>query len=316
MLHYRFPGSKIISKQGAFSKTDESSKGFIVSNYSAKEKWVFKESKKDLRINECKTKFKEEVYTEGRYIELGNEVLTKLRSKKLKKLVLSRIKEIAFSKSKAYLLFEVFCQKYPKAFVYFFEDHSLGSWIGVSPELLLKGDSNKFVTNSIAGTKLHDDSSKWKSKEIEEQSYVSKHVLEILEKLKSTNIKINDLESIQAGPVKHLKTEFQFDVNGKKISEIIDLLHPTPAVVGYPKIESQLTLDSIEKHNRELYTGYLGFVDDDKVELYVNLRCAKIENDFIYLYLGGGYTSGSVAQKEWEETENKARTFTDLIDFI
>ena len=131
MLHYRFPGSKIISKQGAFSKTDELSKGFIVSNYSAKEKWVFKESKKDLRINECKTKFKEEVYTEGRYIELGNEVLTKLRSKKLKKLVLSRIKEIAFSKSKAYLLFEVFCQKYPMAV------HPVLSDVHTRPESLI-----------------------------------------------------------------------------------------------------------------------------------------------------------------------------------
>ena len=40
----------------------------------------------------------------------------------------------------------------------------------------------------------------------------------------------------------------------------------------------------------------------------MNLRCAQILKEGILLYVGAGITSDSDPEKEWEETQNKAKT--------
>jgi isochorismate synthase len=49
------------------------------------------------------------------------------------------------------------------------------------------------------------------------------------------------------------------------------------------------------------------------MNIFVNLRCAQIIGDRIYLYLGGGFTAESDSEKEWEETENKSKTLLNLL---
>ena len=44
------------------------------------------------------------------------------------------------------------------------------------------------------------------------------------------------------------------------------------------------------------------------MQLYVNLRCMKVLDDRLVLYIGGGITHDSVPEEEWEETEIKADT--------
>jgi isochorismate synthase len=57
----------------------------------------------------------------------------------------------------------------------------------------------------------------------------------------------------------------------------------------------------------------IGEITSMEINTYVNLRCAQIINDRIYLYLGGGFTADSIPEKEWEETENKSKTLLDLL---
>ena len=57
----------------------------------------------------------------------------------------------------------------------------------------------------------------------------------------------------------HLKTDIQAEVEDRNsISNIIDSLHPTPAVCGFPKeVAKQFILEN-EGYNREFYAGFLG----------------------------------------------------------
>ena len=57
----------------------------------------------------------------------------------------------------------------------------------------------------------------------------------------------------------------------------------------------------------------IGKLDPDEMNIYVNLRCAQIIGDRLFLYLGGGFTADSDPEKEWEETENKSKTLLDLL---
>ena len=85
-------------------------------------------------------------------------------------------------------------------------------------------------------------------------------------------------------------------------------MHPTPAVCGLPKEKALDLIYKTEPYDREYYAGYLGMVEKDTVDFYVNLRCMKIYENTAALFVGGGITANSVAKKEWEETELKAET--------
>ena len=41
-------------------------------------------------------------------------------------------------------------------------------------------------------------------------------------------------------------------------------------------------------------------------QLYVNLRCMKIEKDKAIIYVGGGITKESNTESEWQETVSKS----------
>ena len=69
----------------------------------------------------------------------------------------------------------------------------------------------------------------------------------------------------------------------------------------------------LESHTRELYTGYIGLFDELQTHCYVNLRCAKLIDDEIFAYVGGGITDESIPELEWKETENKSKTLFDLL---
>ena len=122
--------------------------------------------------------------------------------------------------------------------------------------------------------------------------------------------------TLKVGKLAHLKTTFQIPVEQLKgkTGNLIARLHPTPAVCGLPKEEAFEMILEIEKHNRELYTGFLGPWNlNGESQLYVNLRCARLEEKSALLFVGGGITAASNAEDEWQETENKAETLLSVL---
>jgi len=109
------------------------------------------------------------------------------------------------------------------------------------------------------------------------------------------------------------KTNYVYDNN---IYDLMMELHPTPAVSGFPKNDSIEYILNNEGYNRKYYTGFLGPINSlkhDSINLFVNLRSMKVYRNKYVLYLGGGLNYGSIAEKEWQETENKAKTLEEII---
>jgi isochorismate synthase len=79
------------------------------------------------------------------------------------------------------------------------------------------------------------------------------------------------------------------------------------------KFVENALIQQLEGHERSLYAGVIGLVNEHSSNLFVNLRCAQVFNDAVTLYLGGGHTEDSDANAEWEETENKARTLLNIL---
>lgn len=312
MLIYRLPGKEIVQKSGQFIPIQSSvPEGFIVGDFEGENKFIFNEESDSDELY-----FKKEnpyVLEKQEYVRQGNVLISTIKNIGIRKTVLSRIKEVDFDESKSLELFYLLEQNYPEAFIYLFSDSNLGTWIGASPEVLLRKINQNGFTISLAGTKKSTDTDIWTRKEKREQAYVTEFIEEELKSLNVSQIEKSETYEYVAGPVKHLKTDFSFTFKDQSIDEVIQRLHPTPAVCGLPQNLSLEVIRQIEPHSREFYAGFIGEVNNQNTSIYVNLRCCQILPGKIYLYLGGGYTFDSNPEMEWQETENKSRTILDLI---
>ncbi len=312
MLIYRFPGKEITQKTGHFEKFEElPQNGFVISDFRGENRYVFKENSTD---SEQHLKNDNIFAIEKRdYLKKATLLISTMKAIGIKKTVFSRVKELQFDEKKDINLFYQLEQAYPNAFVYLFRDNVLGTWIGASPEILLRKIDNNGFTISLAGTKSSGDVSAWSNKEKLEQGYVSDYIEEELKTLKINGIEKSEIYEHKAGPVKHLRTDFTFSMNKSNVDAFLKTIHPTPAISGLPQSLALELIDQIENHHRALYSGYIGEIDNENASIYVNLRCCQIRKGKIYLYLGGGYTTDSDPEKEWIETENKSKTISDLI---
>ncbi|MDR2909941.1 MAG: chorismate-binding protein [Bacteroidales bacterium] len=255
------------------------------------------------------------------YLANIRQTVDEIKSTKLDKVIVSRL--IPFKRNNE-SIGEVYMQLFkqiPNAFVYLINLPKAGFWMGATPEILLKSEGKMFETVSLAGTQSRHNNCcyEWRTKEIEEQAFVSRYILDIFHKFNIHSYTASGPETLESGKVAHLSTSFRFPANklGSNFGDFIAKLHPTPAVCGYPKSKAAQFISKIEKHNRRYYTGYLGPWNlNGNVELFVNLRCMEIRPEQYILYSGGGITSCSIPEYEWEETNNKAENLLSAIKTV
>ena len=239
--------------------------------------------------------------------------VSEIENNTFEKVVLSRKIEVSqqvdFIKSYQNLL-----KKYPTAYRYLWFHPRVGLWMGATPEQLAKITNNTFETVALAGTQVFSKTISWQEKEIVEQQLVTDYIKSRTENLVEV-LQISESYTQKAGNLVHLKS----DISGKlkqNVSQldVINALHPTSAVCGMPLEKARNFIIENEKYNRKYYSGFLGeFQIQEQTNLFVNLRCCDIKNDITTIYVGCGITKDSQADKEFIETENKAKTILSIL---
>ncbi len=231
--------------------------------------------------------------------------------KRMKKAILSRIKLVEKERFNLHLIFTQLLEKYKEAYVYLYYSPSAGLWLGASPEKFVALHDNILETTALAGTISEGEN--WSNKEMEEQMVVTHFLTQNLHDLDS--LEADAPETIKAGNLYHIRANIRGTFNSNtNLPELINRLHPTPAVGGFPKAKALEMITSTEKHDREYYSGFAGPISANKnSHFFVNLRCGKIFNKGIALFVGGGITKSSVVEKEWDETEKKAGTLARVL---
>lgn len=253
--------------------------------------------------------------------KLVNCGIKAIQNDQFKKVVLSRKETVELDHFDLLLTFKRLVQLYPTAFVYCFYHPKVGMWLGATPEQLVKSDGNKFETIALAGTQKDHGNSEviWQKKEQEEQQFVTDYIVTKL-KDKASNLEITKPYSVKAGMIWHIKTNITAVFNeGSNLQQIVELLHPTPAVCGFPKEQSKAFIINHEQYDRKYYTGFVGELNHKGAggsinsDLFVNLRTMEIEGDKALIYIGCGITKDSSPDKEWEESVNKSMTMKRVL---
>ena len=262
----------------------------------------------------CKTQSKDD------YLKLIEETVAEIREGALSKVIISRQIPVTRTETSLGATFLQLHDQTPNAFTYLVNLPVAGIWMGATPEVLIKSDGEQFETVSLAGTQVRKPGAEeyyWSTKDIEEQAFVSRYMLDVFFNFDIHKYKTKGPETLESGKVAHLKTSFFFPVEKieKCLGNFIADLHPTPAVCGLPKDLAAEFILKKEAHQRKYYTGYLGpWRLNQQVSLFVNLRCTEITTTEFILYAGGGITSRSVPEKEWDETNQKAKTLLSVIN--
>lgn len=243
------------------------------------------------------------------------KAIKECNSKQFTKLVVSRKVEI-----EGYIdfdrLFHELVDSYSNCFVYQFELNGY-VLIGATPEKLLSIKDKFCKSASLAGTMNSDTGLKienWGEKEKYEQKVVTDYLVSAYSK-KCFDVKTSNLGVKHNGSICHLLTEvsglLKPDVSE---SDLLELLHPTPAVCGIPKEKALKWISNNEDYDREYYAGFIGIKHQNSTDYYVNLRCLKSSNNITTLYAGGGITENSVVELEENETEQKLKVLLKAIE--
>ena len=259
------------------------------------------------------------------YLVQVRNCINEIKNSNLIKVVPSLIKRVKLPKGlNLSNTFLKLCDRYANAFVSILSTPEQGTWVTASPETLIEVNSEGiFRTMSLAGTQAYTNEQPlhtlpWTQKEIEEQAMVSRYIINRFKEIRLREFEEVGPRTVKAGNLAHLCSTFTVDTKATDYDDLgsimLKLLHPTSAVCGMPKPLAKALLKSIEKHQRKLYSGYLGPVNmQEGSYIYVNLRCMEVLKDEAILYAGAGVTAYSVAEDEWQETELKCNTLLNII---
>ena len=297
--------SKIIIAPDVFTTADKLPKlAFAAKNIKLQPTEIKKE-----KIKEASKK---------QYVTYVEEIQTQINKGKFKKIVAARVvKKGRPHNFNAVTFFQNLCKTYPNAFVSMVYTPQYGLWIGATPEILLQADKDGLKTYSLAGTRANANKANqaWGTKEQEEQKIVSEYIIEAFKKVTKDKPTVQGPETITAGNLQHLRTTFTYPKTpSSKWAQVVEQLHPTPAVAGLPKKESIAFISAHEKAPRSFYSGYLGPVNlDNQINLFVNLRCMQVLKNKLAIYVGCGITAASTPAAEWKESKMKSQTLLSML---
>lgn len=240
-----------------------------------------------------------------------------IKENKAKKIVLAREMRVKLNKqAEVSPILKKLINRQVNSYVFAFEK-GRDCFIGATPERLVKLNGNKLLSTCLAGTAPRGKTKKEDEqvsaqlmkdrKNRKEHDYVVQMIRRSIENY-CTNIKIPTEPTIY--PLKnlhHLYTPVTATLkNEYSIFNIIEKLHPTPALGGEPREASLTFIRENESMDRGWYGSPIGWLDHQQNgEFAVAIRSGLIQDDEVSLFAGCGVMKDSNPQMEYEETNIK-----------
>ena len=215
----------------------------------------------------------------------------------------------------------------PSPYLYYFKcrDYQI---VGASPEMLVNVTQGIVSTKPIAGTAPRGITM--------EEDKKLEHALKNDPKERAEHTMLVDLGRNDVGKVSKFGTvevtEFMkveryskvmhlvSDVKGilredKTALDALVSILPAGTLSGAPKVRAMEIIDELENTQRGLYggtVGYLGF--DGNIDTCIAIRTVLFRHGKAYVQAGGGIVADSVPEKEYQESENKARAVIQAME--
>ncbi len=254
-----------------------------------------------------------------------DKAVVEILAGRLDKVVLARSVVVGSAEPPAILrMFRELVRSYPQCYNFAWKSGD-AVFMGASPELLAAVRGDHLTSNPLAGSAprgegsieddalgeelLASDKDRW------EHALVVNDIRERLAPLTTGLEASAEPELKKMASVQHLSTLIDATLNdGAGLLDVIEAIHPTPAVCGVPTDTAVRLIDELETIDRGWYTGGVGWMDtegDGAVAL--GLRCGLIRGTTTHLFAGAGIVEGSRPDAELRETRLKLEPLLKIL---
>lgn len=252
--------------------------------------------------------------------------LEQIASGLYEKIVLARAEDLHFDRSLRPLeVCNHLRSAFPGCLTFSFHNQAGASWIGATPERLLRREGEHFLAEALAGTTARGATAAEDARlarallHSDKDQREHRHVVDSLRRRfqeAGLEVPAEAPPRLLALPnVQHLWTPMRVPArNGVSLLALAAHLHPTPAVGGRPREAALPHLREWESLPRGLYSGLVGWLDHrGEGELAVALRCGLVLADRARLFAGAGIVAGSEPEAEYHETALKMRALLEAM---
>ena len=185
-------------------------------------------------------------------------------------------------------------------------------FLGATPERLIARRGELVETEALAGSIRAEHTARARellqsSKDRTEHELVVREIVAALAPLTSELELAKEPEVRTLRHLLHLRTPIRGRLSEPRhVLELVERLHPTPAVGGVPTAAALDWIRNHEPDQRGWYAGPFGWFDPSgDGEFVVALRSGVLDAHRLYLYAGNGIVRASRAEAEWAETRLK-----------
>jgi menaquinone-specific isochorismate synthase len=259
------------------------------------------------------------------------EALDRIASGTLQKVVLARGVEIESAVPvDPRALLHLIAEANPRAYRYLLRPAQGAAFLGASPERLVSLADGAVASDAVAGT-VRLEYPDWSDaagasngaavasllaseKDRREHAPVVRHIVEALSPL-CTVVTASEAAAQVHRRLAHLRTAIRgLAKPGTHVLDLVERLHPTPAVAGTPGDLALEFLREREPVDRGWYAGVVGWMDaNGNGDFVVGIRSAFLDGSRTLLFAGAGIVAGSNPDAEWEETELKLSMMREAI---
>lgn len=208
----------------------------------------------------------------------------------------------------------------PCAYMFYLKFKSL-HLVGSSPEMLVRCEDGIVTTRPIAGTRPRG-ASKTEDKKLEKELLNDKkeraeHIMlldlgrnDLGRVCRFGSVKVSEFMHIERySHVMHIVSEIKGRLKeGKDIYDCLQAAFPAGTVSGSPKVRAMEIIDELESYRRGPYAGAVGYFGfGGNLDTCITIRTIVINKKTAYIQAGAGIVADSIAEKEYQETLNKAK---------
>jgi len=195
------------------------------------------------------------------------------------------------------------------------------TFIGATPEILVKKEKNMVLSYALAGTILRSNENDELQKEAllkdtknrHEHQIVVDSIVGVMKKFTDELI-VDETEILTLKNLHHLQTAIHGMDKNSTLLQWVKRLHPTPALGGSPVDKALELIKRNEKHERGLYAAPIGIMDENGDGIFVaGIRSALIIKNIAYACVGCGIVDKSNCEVEYIETKDKLKTIIESL---
>lgn len=200
-------------------------------------------------------------------------------------------------------------------------------YLGSSPETFVRCENGNVMLRAIAGTrprgvsKANDEALASELKGDEKEMAEHRMLVDLgrndLGRVSMPgSVKVGELACVtKYAHVMHLSTEINGQLKNNLDSfDAFASCFPAGTVSGAPKIRAMQLLSELECERRGIYSGSVGYFDlRGNADGAIAIRSALIKDGTAHVNAGGGIVYDSVAESEYQEARNKAKSVLQAI---